>query len=355
MGLFYGTRLLNAEVHYNEPLDVSFLLRRDYQFVVEAGIEIKSFEKPLTFTPTQLQNKIFKTTDEILNQKGTMDWVIICLKGYSLNEQVCESMKCVVDSRTKFLVIMNGLGVEEPVSTFFGKQNVFGAIAFICANRDLVPTERGSPLIVHHLLAGKLEVGHVLDDAGQLQAAEDLWRRTGVGLQVTVSECLLRSRWLKSCWNIPFSGLAVAMGGLTTDVIARDPSLRRLADAILDDTLRVANADITHWFRSTDPAPGVECPFLLDEAAVKQHMWFLTDGAGAYRASTVLDLVQGAQLEIEYLFQQPLVRAERLRREFGVQVEFGFLQSLVWQIEGVARMAREKRESGTPWHPVLFR
>ena len=41
--------------------------------------------------------------------------------------------------------------------------------------------------------------------------------------------CLRIARWEKLCWNIPFNGLAVGMGGVTTDKIVKDPDLRALA------------------------------------------------------------------------------------------------------------------------------
>ena len=45
-------------------------------------------------------------------------------------------------------------------------------------------------------------------------------------------------------WNLPFSGISVSMGGITIDKIVNDPSLRKLAYKVIDETIAVANADL---------------------------------------------------------------------------------------------------------------
>lgn len=62
--------------------------------------------------------------------------------------------------------------------------------------------------------------------------------------QVTATPSLLRSRWLKLCWNIPFNGMAVSLGGVTTDVIVTDPDLRLIADDVMKDVIDLANAHL---------------------------------------------------------------------------------------------------------------
>jgi ketopantoate reductase len=58
-------------------------------------------------------------------------------------------------------------------------------------------------------------------------------------------ESLLRGRWRKSLWKLPFNGISVAMGGITVDIIVNDPGLRRLADLVMDKTIAAANADLS--------------------------------------------------------------------------------------------------------------
>ena len=55
-----------------------------------------------------------------------------------------------------------------------------------------------------------------------------------------------------------FSGISVAMGGITVDRIVNDPSLRRLAYKVIDETLAVANADLKNNGASDEELLGEE-------------------------------------------------------------------------------------------------
>lgn len=124
------------------------------------------------------------------------------------------------------------------------------------------------------------------------------------------------------CWNLPFNGIAVAMGGITVDKIVNDPGLRRLADQLMDETIAAANADLKR--------NGVDESFYLGEKEKKQ-MFDLSDGMGPYRPSTMIDLLDRNPMEVEYLFRKPLDRAA----ELGVPVPH--LETLVAQIEAFQR------------------
>jgi 2-dehydropantoate 2-reductase len=75
------------------------------------------------------------------------------------------------------------------------------------------------------------------------KAFESLWKPTKV--EIGDEESLLRGRWRKSLWNLPFNGISIAMGGITVDIIVNDPGLRRLADLVMDETIATANADLS--------------------------------------------------------------------------------------------------------------
>jgi len=99
-------------------------------------------------------------------------------------------------------------------------------------------------LVVHHIAHGALQIGHCQDDPTQLDQILQLWKDTKISHKVSTTDSLLRSRWLKLCWNIPFNGLAVALGGVSTDVIVTDPDLRFLADEIMQDVISLANTHL---------------------------------------------------------------------------------------------------------------
>jgi ketopantoate reductase len=177
------------------------------------------------------------------------DWVIVSRKSYSIDESLHPSLKPAVDEHTKIMVIMNGLGVEEKFVERFGPERVSGALTRVTCNRGPNPPVEPGPLIVNVYLDLELEVAHITDNASKTQLVIDLFKHIAIHDIVKPTSNLLRARWAKLCWNLAFAGIGVAMGGLTCDVIVHDPSLRELANNLICDVIRVANADILRQHR----------------------------------------------------------------------------------------------------------
>jgi 2-dehydropantoate 2-reductase len=198
VGGYYGARMAEAghEVH--------FLVRRDYHAVTTNGLKVTSPDGDFMLTNPH----IAKNSDDI----GHAEWVICALKSTSIHDAHKLVQPCV-GPHTRVLVLMNGLGLEEHFADWFGPERIFGGLAFTCINR-------GKPGYIHHLAYGTVTVGHFKDNPAELEAALSLW--SGSKVRVVSAPSLLRARWEKLCWNIPFSGLCVAAGGITTDRILRD-------------------------------------------------------------------------------------------------------------------------------------
>lgn len=254
LGLNYATRLLEAQVYHGEPIDVNLVLRRDFDLVSKEGLVVEygkaqDAKNYLRFSPEQLVGKVFRTTQDLCERKGPMDWVLVCCKSYAIDEDLHLSLAPLVGEHTNIVVIMNGLGVEEKFVDWFGSQRVFGALSLIACNRGSNPPIEPGPLIVHVYADLKLEVAHVTDNAEKTQLVIGLFKRTTPEDLVQPTTNLLRARWSKLCWNLTYAGIAVAMGGLTCDVIVHDPSLREFATHVIRDVIRVANADILRQHR----------------------------------------------------------------------------------------------------------
>jgi len=136
---------------------------------------------------------------------------------------------------------------------------VYGGMAFIGANRL-------RPGFVEHSDEGSLLGGIAAiskpeeDEEEELKALVELWKPTKV--KFTEERLLIRGRWIKNCWNLPFNSVSCAMGGtLTIDKIVRDPSLRKLANDIMDETIAIANADLA--------SRGVSSSMLLGDQLVR--------------------------------------------------------------------------------------
>lgn len=328
IGSYYGARLWERRDLYN----VKFHMRsaENFDACQDHGLQVKSIHGDIFIPPSDLQ--AYRTTDEM----GKVDWVVLALKSSAL-PCIPTLVKPLLRKKTRVLAIMNGLiddDLVELLRTISLEENdvatkekrdlpcaaVYGGMAFIGANRL-------RPGFVEHSDEGSLLGGIAAiskpeeDEEEELKALVELWKPTKV--KFTEERLLIRGRWIKNCWNLPFNSVSCAMGGtLTIDKIVRDPSLRKLANDIMDETIAIANADLA--------SRGVSSSMLLGDQ-LKTQMWLITDKMGPYKTSTMLDLLQRRPMEVKYLFRRPLEIAENLN------IAAPKLEALTLQIEGLQR------------------
>ncbi len=278
VGSYYGARLAQA------GHDVRFLLRRDFDAVAASGLRIEShrgsfvLERPaIARDPAQL---------------GIADWVLCGLKATSLGDASALIRPCL-GPETRILAIMNGLGIEEALAASIGNERIFSGLAFTCLNR-------GEPGTIHHYEYGQVTIAHLGDDAAELERALALW--DGARVEVASAPCLLQARWEKLVWNVPFNGLTVAAGGVDTEAIVTDKALRAEARALMREVVAAGNADLAAHERRER----------IDGEAVIARMFALTDVMGPYRPSTLIDFLEGREIEVDAIFAEPARRARAL-------------------------------------------
>lgn len=275
VGSYYGARLSEAghQVH--------FLVRRDYHAMAANGLTVTSPDGDFALARPRLA----RSADEI----SQADWVICALKASSFRDAHKLVQPCVGPG-TRILVLMNGLGLEEHFAAWFGAEKVFGGLAFTCINR-------GKPGHIHHLAYGTVTIGHFENDPAELKTALELW--SGSKVSVLAAASLLQARWEKLCWNIPFSGLCVAAGGITTDRILEDEGLKSAALKLMEEVIASGNADLQFHKEKVS----------ISRDIMTGNMFTRTSTMGAYRPSTMIDYVEGKAMEVEAMFGEPLRRA----------------------------------------------
>ncbi len=278
VGSYYGARLAQA------GHDVRFLMRRDYEAVAQRGLRIESHRGDFT-----LQRPAIARDAAAI---GRVDWVLCGLKATSL-EHAPELIRPCLGPETRVLAIMNGLGVEETLARSLGTERIFGGLAFTCLNR-------GEPGVVHHYDYGQVTIAHLGDDPAELARALTLWE--GANAEIDTAPSLLQARWEKLVWNVPFNGLTVSAGGVTTEAIVTDRGLRREAELLMCEVVAAGNAELA--------ANGE--PNRIEGEALIARMFALTDVMGPYRPSTLIDFVEGRALEVEAIFAEPARRARGL-------------------------------------------
>ena len=278
VGTYYGARL--AEQGH----DVAFILRSDYAAVAEHGITVNSKDGDIRLhSPRITKNPVE------LAQTFQPDWILCALKATALSDAE-RLISPLIEPDTRLLAIINGLGIEEEFAKWMDPKKVFGGLAFTCINRS-------EPSVIDHLDYGPLTITHLGDDPVELAIAMSLWEK--VKVVTSVADSRLAARYLKLCWNIPFNGLCVLAGGVTTEVIMQDPSLRSLAEKIMREVIEIGNADLVN-------SMGELAPQLHNR--VIDDLMTMTDTMIEYKPSTMIDFVEGREMEIDAIFQVALSR-----------------------------------------------
>ena len=269
IGLYYGGRLAAAGE------DVRFLLRSDYEAISRHGLKVESvhgdFELP--------QVKAYRTAEEI----RPVDLVIVAWKA-TANDHLAAVLAPLLHAGTQVLTLQNGLGNCESLAEIVGPERVLGGLCFVCINRI-------SPGLVSHSAGGRVTLGEWRPD-GTGRAAELEKRFQVAKIQGVAVGNLEKSQWEKLVWNIPFNGLSVAEGGVTTDVL--------LATKEKENELRALMAEVIAAAR----AQGLDLSDDLIDFNIER-----TRPMGPYRTSSMIDFVEGREVEVAPIWEEPLRRA----------------------------------------------
>ncbi len=233
--------------------DVHFLMRSDHDHVKKHGLRIRSKQGD-AHVPNA---RVYRHTEEI----GPCDLVIIALKATNN---------------------------EEFLAEHFGAERVLGGLCFVCINRT-------GPGEIHHIAEGRIvlgEFGRFVQPRTHEIASE--FKRCGI--VCSVAESLGSARWKKLVWNIPFNGLSIAAGAIDTSAILASDALEELVRALMHEIIETAR----HL--------GHELSFSIIDTMVNN-----TRRMGAYKPSSLIDFLDGREVEIDAIWGEPCRRAFNAR------------------------------------------
>ncbi|HVU16026.1 MAG TPA: 2-dehydropantoate 2-reductase [Candidatus Didemnitutus sp.] len=295
LGCYYGAKLAKAGE------DVHFLIRSSRAAVMAKGIRVKTPTGRIHLRKVQA----YGSSEEI----GPCDVVILAIKATD-NDQLRKLITPLVGDQTAVLTLQNGLGVEEPVAEVVGAERTVGAICFIGCIRT-------APGTVECSFPGLMAIGEFGRPAtARTQALVNLFQRAGV--KCDVQNNLEEMRWRKLVWNVPFNGLAIAAGGVTTDVILADEGLRALSRRLMEEVVDAAGK-VGHVI----PRSFIELQF---ERTAQMR---------GYRPSSLIDFQDGRPVELEEIWGEPVRRAK------SVGVPVPRLEMLYWLLKRL--LAARKR------------
>lgn len=270
IGLNYGVRLALA------GSDVRFLVRGDPAPLRAQGLRVVEKARTLELRPAA----VFARPEEI----GPVDVVLVALKTTG-NTELPRLLPPLVGPNTLVVTLQNGLGNEELLAGIVGAERVLGGICFIASTR----TGPGEVTCYH---PGSITLGeHGRPASERTRALAAAFATAGV--KCNVVDHLAESRWRKLVWNVPFNGLAIVAGGITTDRILADPTLAVEVRALMDEVAAAA-ARFGHVIPEK---------FIQGQIDVTRPM-------GPYQPSSLVDFLAGRAVEIEAIWGEPLRRAQ---------------------------------------------
>jgi 2-dehydropantoate 2-reductase len=272
IGTFYGARLALA------GSDVHFHVHSGLETMRARGITLRDAQGEQRLPPER--TPVYESTDGI----GPVDVALVTLKT-TANDRLAALLPPLLGPRTTILTLQNGLGSDKLLASLFGAERVVGGLAFIAAVRE-------APGEIRIYTPGYVTLGEFRGPASpRVRALVALFQRAGVVCQAV--DNLDEARWRKLLWNIPYNGLTIAAGGLTTDQILASPEWEREVRALI--------AEIS--------AAAARFGYVIPEDFVAEQFAH-TRRMGAYRPSSLTDYLAGRELEVEAIWGEPLRRAQ---------------------------------------------
>lgn len=269
IGSYYGGRLW----HGGE--DVLFLARSFAAQWQSDGLQVESPGGGFTIPGS----RIYEAPRAI----GPVDVVLIAAKA-TANPHLPALIRPLLAPHTVLLTLQNGMGNDEFLASEFPGHTVLGALCFVCINR-------GDDGVVRHLGEGHVSLGQFKSppDADCLEIAR---RMSATGIEVKTVADLEAAQWRKLAWNIPFNGLAIAMGGLDCARLLDHPDGPPRALELMREVLAAA------------AARGRPLPADLPEKLIAG-----TREMGPYQPSSLLDFLARRPVETDAIWRIPIRRA----------------------------------------------
>ncbi|NBV47564.1 MAG: 2-dehydropantoate 2-reductase [Verrucomicrobia bacterium] len=280
--------------------EVHCLARSDHEAINRDGLTLRN-------KGTQRVVRVASAAPEA-TAIGPCDLVVVTLKSTS-NAALPRLLGPLLGPATLVVTLQNGMGNVEALAKLLPAQRIVAGLCFVCINRL-------APAVIDTTLAGYVRMAAAEGTINPaVQKCVEVFAGAGVDCQAEASlEAVL---WKKLCWNIPFNGLSIAGGGITTDLILADPALNERAYLLMKEVQAAAEAR-GHGF---------------EDAHIKRQ-FVVTVGMGPYRPSSLIDFQEGRDVEVEGIWGEPL------RRGLAAGVPMPQTQRLVDDIK--ARLAARK-------------
>lgn len=271
LGGYYGARLQES------GQDVSFIVRSEYDYLKDHGLEVKSLHGDLSLPCV----KVYRSPEEV----GTVDLIVVTWKTIA-NDGLAQALPPMIGENTKVLTLQNGMGNAECIAKIVPADRIFIGLCFICAMR-------GEPGHINHLEGGNIQFAPFVPSAtGKAEADKLAELFANAKIPTRAFELAEQIQWYKLVWNIPFNGLCLAKGGISIAELYKNPDWVKRAKTIMEEVVASAKAR------------GYELPSNL----VEYHL-ARTETMGEFVPSSAVDYNEGRPIEYQAIWGTPLAKA----------------------------------------------
>jgi 2-dehydropantoate 2-reductase len=260
--------------------------------LAQAGHEVhcvaRSDHGVITARGLMLRNKGQETTVRVASATadgktvGPCDLIVVTTKS-TANAILPELLKPLLGPATLVVTLQNGMGNVEAIAQVVPFERIVAGLCFVCINRV-------APGVIDTTLAGYVRMAAARGEiTPAVQTCVSLFKAAGV--DTSAENSLEAVLWKKLCWNIPFNGLSIARGAITTDIILANPGLKERVRDLMKE-VQAASFARGHGF---------------DDLHIQRQL-DVTIGMGSYRPSSLIDFVEGREVEVEGIWGEPLKR-----------------------------------------------
>lgn len=273
LGCYYGARLAEA------GHDVAFIVRSAYDAIREQGLHVESVEGDIHLPDA----RVCRTPQEC----GPADMVVVCWKA-PCNSGFAEALPPLLHEGTEVVTLQNGMGNAEAIAAFVPAERVFIGLCFVCCMTS------DNLAVVRHLDGGNIRFAPLAaDEAGERRAGEIAAMFRAARIETSAHRHPEEILWTKLTWNIPFNGLCLAHGGISTQELFTMPAEVARARTIMEEVCAAA------------AGRGFPLPRDIVEWQMKR-----TEVMGAFIPSSAVDYLKGRPVEYDAIWGTPLARAK---------------------------------------------
>ena len=290
VGVYFVGRL-----NQSQQYDTSFIVRSEYDHVSEHGYSYKSIKGDFNITPEEV-NFINGSANE-LNFKA--NYIFICTKVLA-NINYKKLLFNIVDENTVFVLIQNGIGIEEVFAKEFPNNHIISSVAYIGTQRVSTGNYshyggEGKLIFGDYQLSAKAQNVNSNEISDKCFELEGVFNCNQVKVNATTTNDIIKTRYEKLCWNASFNTISVMGNHATTKNIMDCKESETLSAEIMREVEAISIAD-NH---------------AISEGYIEKMLEF-TRNFPEYKPSMLIDFEHDRPLEIQAIVSNAISKAEEL-------------------------------------------